>query len=73
MPRSIPPFPASADGAIVSLPQNAERLNARCATPGFIHESNIDKGAMWKVISVAKERTAAEGKKFAALVKKALS
>jgi hypothetical protein len=40
---------------------------------GFMHEANLDEGAMWPIAFALKELTAAEEAKIGALVKKAVS
>ena len=60
------------DGKIVCFFQSAEKFNARYATFGFSDEANLDQGAMWPTSCALKELTAAEEKKIAALVKKAV-
>ena len=40
---------------------------------GFLHEANLDEGAMWPTAFALKELTAAEEARIAALVKKAVS
>ena len=40
---------------------------------GFMHEANLDEGAMWPTAFALKELTAAEEARIGALVKKAVS
>ena len=73
-PKTWYGMPAYAkDGKVVCFFQSAEKFNSRYATFGFSDEANIDKGAMWPTSFALKELTAAEEKKIAALVKKAVS
>jgi len=60
------------DGKIVCFFQSAEKFKSRYATFGFSDEANLDQGAMWPTSFALKELTAAEEKKIAALVKKAV-
>jgi uncharacterized protein YdhG (YjbR/CyaY superfamily) len=60
------------DGKIVCFFQSAEKFKSRYATFGFSDEANLDQGAMWPTSFALNELTAAEEKKIAALVKKAV-
>jgi hypothetical protein len=60
------------DGKIVCFFQSAEKFKSRYATFGFSDEANLDQGAMWPTSFALKELTAAEEKKIAALVRKAV-
>jgi uncharacterized protein YdhG (YjbR/CyaY superfamily) len=51
----------------------AAKFKERYATFGFNETANLDNGAMWPTAFALKELTAAEEKKIAALVKKAVS
>ena len=42
-------------------------------TFGFMHEANLDEGAMWPTAFALKEMTATEEARIGALVKKAVS
>jgi hypothetical protein len=44
-----------------------------CLTFGFIHEANLDEGAMWSTAFALTELTTTEEARIAALVKKAVS
>ena len=66
------PAYANKDGKVVCFFQSAEKFNSRYATFGFSDEANLDEGAMWPTSFALKELTAAEEKKIAALVKKAV-
>jgi hypothetical protein len=73
-PRLWYGMPAYAkDGKIVCFFQTTQRFKTRYATFGFMHEANLDEGAMWPVAFALKELTAVEEAKIAALVKKAVS
>ena len=73
-PKTWYGMPAYAkDGKIVCFFQSAAKFDSRYATFGFSDEANIDQGAMWPTSWALKELTAAEEKKIAALVKKAVS
>jgi uncharacterized protein YdhG (YjbR/CyaY superfamily) len=73
-PRTWYGMPAYAkDGKVVCFFQSAQKFKSRYATLGFSDQANLDKGAMWPTSYALKELTAAEEKKIAALVKKALS
>jgi len=51
----------------------AESTVYRVPGLGFMHEANLDEGAMWPTAFALKELTAAEEAKIGALVKKAVS
>jgi uncharacterized protein YdhG (YjbR/CyaY superfamily) len=73
-PKTWYGMPAYAkDGKVVCFFQCAQKFNARYSTFGFNDTANIDEGAMWPVAFALKELNAAEEKKIAALVKKAVS
>ena len=73
-PRTWYGMPAYAkDGKVVCFFQSADKFKSRYATLGFSDTANLDKGAMWPTSFALKELTAAEEKKIAALVKKAVS
>jgi uncharacterized protein YdhG (YjbR/CyaY superfamily) len=67
------PAYANEDGKVVCFFQSAQKFNARYATFGFNDTANLDEGAMWPTSFALKGLTAAEEKKIAALVKKAVS
>ena len=74
LPRLWYGMPAYAkDGKIVCFFQSAQKFKTRYATFGFMHQANLDEGAMWPTAFALKELTAAEEAKIAALVKKAVS
>ena len=73
-PRLWYGMPAYAkDGKVVCFFQSAQRFKTRYATFGFMHEANLDEGAMWPTAFALKELTAAEEARISLLVKKALS
>ena len=61
------------DGKVVCFFQSAQKFKTRYATFGFMHEANLDDGAMWPTAFALKELTPAEEARIAALVKKAVS
>ena len=61
------------DGKVICFFQSAQKFNTRYATFGFLHDANLDEGAMWPTALALKELTAAEEARIAALVKKAVS
>jgi hypothetical protein len=61
------------DGKVVCFFQSAQKFNTRYATFGFLHEANLDEGAMWPTAFALKELTAAEEARIGSLVKKAVS
>ena len=73
-PRLWYGMPAYAkDGKVVCFFQSAQKFKTRYATLGFMHEANLDEGAMWPTAFALKELTAAEEARIGALVKKAVS
>jgi len=73
-PRLWYGMPAYAkDGKVVCFFQSAQKFKTRYATFGFMHEANLDEGAMWPTAFALKELTAAEEGRIGALVKKAVS
>ncbi len=73
-PRLWYGMPAYArDGKVVCFFQSAQKFKTRYATFGFMHEANLDEGAMWPTAFALKELTSAEEAMIAALVKKAVS
>ena len=67
------PAYANEDGKIVCFFQSAAKFGSRYATFGFNDAANLDNGAMWPTSFALTELTAADEKKIAALVKKAVS
>ena len=60
------------DGKVVCFFQSAAKFAARYATLGFTDQANLDKGALWPTSFAVVELSAAEEKKIAALVRKAV-
>ena len=72
-PKTWYGMPAYAkDGKVVCFFKAAEKFDARYATFGFEDAANVDTGAMWPTSWALTELTAADEKKIAALVKKAV-
>jgi hypothetical protein len=61
------------DDKVVCFFKSAAKFKSRYATLGFSDKANLDDGAMWPTDFALKKLTAAEEKKIAALVKKAVS
>jgi hypothetical protein len=61
------------DGKIVCFFQSAQKFKTRYATFGFMHEANLDEGAMWPTAYALKELGSAEAATIGALVTKAVS
>ena len=73
MPRTWYGMPAyTSDGKVVCFFQSADKFKARYATLGFNDKANLDQGDMWPTSFALKKLGAAEEKKIAALVKKAV-
>ena len=73
MPKTWYGMPAYArDGKIVCFFQSAAKFGARYATFGFNDTAKLDDGTMWPTSFALKKLTAADEKKIAALVKKAV-
>jgi uncharacterized protein YdhG (YjbR/CyaY superfamily) len=64
---------ANKDGKVVCYFQDAAKFKSRYATFGFSDQANVDAGAMWPTSFALTELTAADEKKIASLVKKAVS
>jgi hypothetical protein len=74
MSRTWYGMPAYAkEGKVLCFFQSADKFKARYATLGFNDNANLDKGAMWPTSWALKDLTAADEKKIATLVKKAVS
>ena len=72
-PRTWYGMPAYAkDGKVICFFQSAEKFKARYATFGFNDAAKLDAGTMWPTSFALTELTAADEKKIAALVKKAV-
>ena len=61
------------DTKVVCFFQSKEKFKTRYATLGFQHEAHLDEGNMWPTSYAVKKLGAAEEKKIAELVKKAVS
>jgi uncharacterized protein YdhG (YjbR/CyaY superfamily) len=73
MPRTWYGMPAYAkDGKVLCFFQSAQKFGSRYATLGFSDQANLDEGRMWPTSFALTELNAAEEKKVAALVKKAV-
>ena len=72
-PKTWYGMPAYAkDGKVVCFFKSADKFKSRYATFGFEEAANLDDGAMWPTFFALKKLTAADEKKIAALVKKAV-
>ena len=67
------PAYANQDGKVVCFFTAASKFNSRYATFGFNDDANLDEGNMWPASFALKGLTAAEEKRIAELVKKAVS
>ena len=67
------PAYANRDGKVVVFFRDAAKFKERYAMLGFNDTANLDSGNMWPVAYALTELTAADEKKIAALVKKAVS
>ncbi len=73
-PRLWYGMPAYARGGkVVCFFQGARKFKTRYATLGFMHEANLDEGAMWPTAFALTDLTAAEEARIVALVKRAVS
>ena len=73
-PKTWYGMPAYAkDGKVVCFFQSGEKFKTRYATFGFSDKANLDDGNMWPSAFALKKLTAADEKRIAALVKKAVS
>jgi uncharacterized protein YdhG (YjbR/CyaY superfamily) len=66
------PAYANSDGKVVCFFQSAQKFGARYATFGFNDTARLDDGAMWPVAFALKALAAADEKRIAALLKKAV-
>jgi uncharacterized protein YdhG (YjbR/CyaY superfamily) len=72
-PKTWYGMPAYAkDDKVVCYFQSADKFKSRYATFGFNDTANLDQGAMWPTSFALTRLTAADEKKIAALVKKAV-
>jgi uncharacterized protein YdhG (YjbR/CyaY superfamily) len=60
------------EGKVVCFFQSADKFKSRYATFGFNDDANLDEGNMWPTSFALTKLTAADEKKIAALVKKAV-
>ena len=67
------PAYANKDGKVVVFFRNASKFKERYAMLGFNEWANLDDGSMWPIAYALPTLTAADEKKIAALVKKAVS
>jgi uncharacterized protein YdhG (YjbR/CyaY superfamily) len=73
-PKTWYGMPAYAkDGKVVCFFKSAEKFKTRYATLGFEEAANLDEGAMWPTSFALPQLTAADERRIAALVKKAVS
>jgi uncharacterized protein YdhG (YjbR/CyaY superfamily) len=73
MPKTWYGMPAYArDGKVVCYFQSADKFKSRYATFGFNDEAKLDEGTMWPTSFAVKKLTAADEKRIATLVKKAV-
>ena len=66
------PAYANKDGKVVVFFRDAAKFKERYAMLGFNDTANLDSGNMWPVAFALTELTAADEKKIATLVKKAV-
>jgi uncharacterized protein YdhG (YjbR/CyaY superfamily) len=60
------------NGKVICFFQAADKFKARYATFGFDQEASLDEGSMWPTAYALTKLTAADEKKIAAMVKKAI-
>ena len=73
VPRTYYGMPAYAqDGKVICFFQPASKFKVRYSTLGFQPEAKLDNGAMWPIAWALPELTAADEKRVAELVKKAV-
>jgi len=74
VPRTYYGMPAYAkDGRVICFFQAASKFKVRYATFGFQPDAGLDEGAMWPIAFALTKLTAADERRIAALVKKAVS
>jgi len=72
-PKTWYGMPAYAkDGKVICFFQSADKFKARYATFGFNDDANLDAGSMWPTSWALTKLTAADERRIAALVKKAV-
>jgi hypothetical protein len=69
----LPSIGSNEDGKVICFFQPADKFKSRYATIGFNHDAHLDDGAMWPTAWALTKLTAADEKRIAALVKKAIS
>ena len=67
------PAYANADGKVVCFFQAASKWETRYATLAFEDKANLDEGTMWPTMFAIKELNAANEKRVAELIKRAVS
>jgi uncharacterized protein YdhG (YjbR/CyaY superfamily) len=67
------PAYANKDGKVVCFFQSGQKYDSRYSTFGVQEAANLDEGAMWPTAWALTELTAADEKRIAALVKRAVS
>jgi uncharacterized protein YdhG (YjbR/CyaY superfamily) len=73
-PKTWYGMPAYAkDGKVVCFFRNAGKFKERYALLGFNDSAKLDEGSMWPIAFAVTKLTAADEKRIAALVKKAVS
>jgi uncharacterized protein YdhG (YjbR/CyaY superfamily) len=73
-PRTWYGMPAYAkNGSVLCFFQSAHKFKSRYATFGFSDKANLDDGSMWPTSFALKTLTAADEKRIAALIKKAVT
>jgi len=73
-PRLWYGMPAYAkEGSVLCFFQSAQKFKSRYATLGFSDKAALDEGQMWPTSFALKELTAADEKRIAALVSKAVN
>jgi uncharacterized protein YdhG (YjbR/CyaY superfamily) len=75
LPKTWYGMPAYADdaGRVVCFFQSADKFKSRYATFGFNAAAKLDEGSMWPTAFALTKLTAADEKRIATLVKKAVS
>ena len=73
MPRTWYGMPAYArEGKVVCFFQSADKFKSRYATFGFNDDAKLDEGSVWPTSFAVTKLTAADEKRLAALVKRAV-
>jgi uncharacterized protein YdhG (YjbR/CyaY superfamily) len=67
------PAYANKNGKVVCFFQSGQKYDSRYSTFGFQDAANLDEGAMWPTSFALTKLTAADEKRIAALVKRAVS